>query len=85
MLIPSFYVSRDGGRAWSVTRAGAYGAGIGMLAALFKSFGPPHAAGSAFAAVLQVAGAALVFAFLCAGAALLRNLVARRFVWSRPE
>ena len=70
-------------RAWSVTRAAACGAGIGVLAGLFKSFGPSHAAGAGSAAVLQIGGAALLFAFLCAGAALLRNLVARRLTWGR--
>lgn len=81
MPIPSLYLSGDGPRAWSVYRAAAYGAGIGALAALFKTFGPLHAAGPAAASFLQIAGAALAFALLCAGAAALRNLIARRFIW----
>jgi hypothetical protein len=83
MPIPSLYISRDGARAWNVARAAAYGAGIGALAALFKTFGPSHASGSAAADILQIAGGALAFALLCAGAAALRNSMARRFIW--PE
>jgi hypothetical protein len=82
MPLPSFYVSGDRARAWSVGRAGAYGAGIGALAALFKTFGPGHAVVVA-APALEVAGAAAFFALLCAGAAALRNFILRRLI--RPE
>jgi apolipoprotein N-acyltransferase len=81
MPIPSLYISRDGAQTWSVSRAAAYGAGIGALAALFKTMGPFHHVGSAAANFLQIVGAALAFAILCAGAAVLRNFVARRLVW----
>jgi hypothetical protein len=79
-LIPSLYISGDKTQAWSVTRAAAYGAVIGVVAALFKMFGPwrePHSL-AAFAREFVVAG--LVFALLCGGAALLRNFVARRLI-----
>lgn len=83
MLLPSLYIAGDSTRAWSVARAAAYGAGIGSLAALFKTFGPLRTAGSAAVHSAEILGAALAFALLCAGAALLRNFIARRFIW--PE
>jgi hypothetical protein len=50
---------------------------------LFKAFGPLHEPSPGAANVLQIAGATLAFAALCAGAAALRNFIARRFIW--PE
>lgn len=76
MPLPSFFVSADRARAWSVARAAAYGAGIGALAALFKTFGPGHA--GSVTPVIEIAGAAAVFALLCAGAAALRNFILQR-------
>ena len=81
MPIPSLYISGNGARPWSVARAASYGAGIGALAALFKSLGPFHEAGSAAANVVEIAGVAFAFAILCASAAALRNFIARRFIW----
>jgi len=81
MPIPSLYLGTDGPRSWNVVRAAAYGGCIGGFAALFKTFGPLHAADGVFGAVWQILGAALVFALLCAGAAALRNVVARRLIW----
>jgi hypothetical protein len=78
-MLPSLYASGEGGRAWSLTRAAAYGAGIGALAALFKIFGL-HQSGSAGAPLWEIAGAALAFALLCAGAAAVRNVLARRLI-----
>lgn len=87
MPLPSFYASAERARTWSVARATAFGAGIGALAALVKTFAPLHGSGSAtarvFEYVLETAAAAAAFALLCAGAAVLRNVVARRFIW--PE
>jgi hypothetical protein len=83
MPLSSFFVSADRARPWSVARAAAYGAGIGALAALIKTLGPLHGAGSPAARVLEIAEIGAVFALLCAGAALLRNFVARRLIW--PE
>ncbi len=80
MPLPSLFISGEYPRAWSTTRAGVYGAGIGALAALFKTFGPSHEAGSAPARFLEIVGAALAFALLCAGAAALRNFIARRLI-----
>ncbi len=80
MRFPSFFVSGDGTRAWSVRRAAAYGAGIGTLAAFFKTCGPLHEAASAAAHLLEIAAAALSFALLCAGAAALHNFIARRLI-----
>jgi hypothetical protein len=89
MVIPSLYVSRDEARPWSVARAGVYGAGIGLLAALSKTLGLSHGAlrhapsGDSFVHIPEIVGAAAGFALLCAGAAVLRNLIARRLIW--PE
>jgi hypothetical protein len=84
MPLPSLYVAGNGARAWSIARAAAYGAGIGGLAALLKTFESLREADSAaekLAAYLpEIVGAALAFALLCAGAAALRNFLARRFV-----
>ncbi len=81
MPLPSLHVTRDGVRAWSVPRAALYGAAIGIVAALFKLFGPAHAPHSAAAMLREVLGAAFLFALLCAGASALRNLIARRLIW----
>jgi hypothetical protein len=82
-MLPSLFASGDGARAWNVTRAAAYGAGVGAIAALFRTLGPLHEAGSAPTRVLEIAGVALAFALLCAAAAALRNFIARRLIW--PE
>ena len=63
-----------------MTRAAVYGAGIGALAALFKTLGLRHEAGSALAHLLEIAAAALAFALLCAAAAALHNFFARRLI-----
>lgn len=89
MPIPSLYISAKGAQAWSITRAAGYGAGIGALAALFKTFGPLREADTIIASLtdklaanfLEIAAATLAFALLCAGAALLRNVIARRLIW----
>jgi hypothetical protein len=83
MPLPSLFDSANNARVWSVPRAAAYGAGIGAVAALFKAFGPVHGAGSAAAHVVEIGAAALAFALICAGAAALRNFLARRFI--RPD
>jgi len=81
MPLPSLHVSGGGARAWSVARAAAYGAGIGALAALVKTFGLMREPASAAVYFVQIVGAALAFALLCAGAAALRNFIARRLIW----
>jgi hypothetical protein len=81
-MLPSLYTSGEGARAWSFARAAAYGAGIGALAASFKIFGLRHDSAGA-AQVWEVAEVALAFALLCAGAAALRNFLARRVIWSQ--
>jgi hypothetical protein len=84
MPLPSFYQSDENATAWNVTHAACYGALIGALAALFKALGPFRAANAVASLtgnVKEIAGAALVFALLCAGAAALRNFLARRVVW----
>ncbi len=86
MPLPSLFTSGDSARAWSMTRAAAYGAGIGALAALFKAFGPLRQTAALAnsptenlaANFLEIAGAALAFALLCAGAAAIRNFIGRR-------
>ena len=83
-MLPSLYHSSEDARARSVVHAAAYGAGVGAIAALFKTLGPlrvANAAGSLAGSVAEIASAAVVFALLCAGAAALRNIVARRVVW----
>jgi hypothetical protein len=90
-VLPSFYVSGDKARAWSVTRAAACGALLGLAAALLKTLAPLHKAiavnGShgenLLANIPEIVGATAGFALLCAGAAVLRNVLARRLIW--PE
>ena len=77
-MLPSLFASEESLRPWSLPRAALYGAGVGLLAALFKIFGPLHAAEHALPRVLEIAGVVVIFAVLCAGAALLRNRLARR-------
>lgn len=86
-MLPSFYVSSDKSRDWSVTHAAALGGGIGLVAALFKMLGPLH--GSLTVGVLtvrvpEIAGAVVGFAALCATAAATRNFLARRLIWPNP-
>ena len=84
MPLPSLYQSSEKPEAWSVIHAAGYGALIGALAALFKTLAPLRTAGAGASLAgntAEIAGAALVFALLCAGAAALRNYLARRVVW----
>jgi hypothetical protein len=60
-------------------RAAGYGAGIGIAAAALRLLGPAAAAPPAPA--VEILGAALGFALLCAAAAALRNFIARRLIW----
>lgn len=88
MLVPSLYISRNPARPWNLGRAAAYGAALGAAAAMFKTLGPlrtPDAgiqslAGALAAGLPEIAAAAVAFACLCAGAALLRNVLARRLI-----
>jgi hypothetical protein len=86
-MLPRFYLSSDKPQPWNVVHAAIYGAGIGLAAALLKTFGLFHGpAGitNRSVAVLdnlpEIAGAALGFAALCALAAALRNFIAGRLV-----
>jgi hypothetical protein len=55
---------------------------LGALAALFRTFGPFRLAHADLAGNLaEIAAAAFGFALLCAGAAALRNFIARRLIW----
>jgi hypothetical protein len=81
MPFPSLYFVVDGMRPWSVARATVYGGAIGALAAVFKIFGSSHNDFSNGSRVLEIAVATLGFALICAGAAALRNFIARRLVW----
>ena len=73
----AFHVRREcatleraaGGALWRRHRSAA---------ALIKIFGPFHAADRALPVVLEIGVAVVGFALLCAGAALLRNLLAQR-------
>jgi hypothetical protein len=77
-MLPSLFASEENARPWSVRRAALYGAGIGLVAALIKIFGPFRAGDPALPFAVEMAVAALAFALFCAGAALLRNRLARR-------
>jgi hypothetical protein len=82
MPLPSLYASKDPSRAWSIAHSACYGALLGALAALFRTFGPFQPAHADLAANLaEIAAAAFAFALLCAGAASLRNFIARRLIW----
>jgi len=88
MPLPSLFLSGDNARDWNIARACAYGAAIGAAAALFKTLGPFRSAAagrsmadSLTAGVLEIVAATLAFALLCAGAAALRNFLARRLIW----
>jgi hypothetical protein len=80
MPLPSLYLGNENAQDWRVMRAAAYGAGIGVAAALFKMLGPTGERIWSPARFLEVAAAALAFALLCAAAALLRNVLTRHFV-----
>jgi predicted permease len=80
-MLPSLFATGETARAWSVPRAAIYGAGIGALAALFRTLGPLHAGDSAAARIAAIGAAAVALALVCAGAALARNLIARRLIW----
>ncbi len=80
-MLPSFFASGDNDRAWNVSRAAAVGATVGFVASAFRTFGPLRDAGSMFLRIVEIAGVTLAFALLCAGAALLRNVIARQLIW----
>jgi hypothetical protein len=80
-MLPSLFAAGERGHAWSVPRAAAYGAAVGLVAAMFKMLGPLHTAGSTALGIEEIAGAMLAFALLCAGGALVRNAIARRYIW----
>jgi hypothetical protein len=77
-MLPSFYVASDKARQWPVVRAAGYGAALGLFAGLFKAFGPFH---QPVAGALEIIAATIGFAALCAAAAVLRNVIARRLIW----
>jgi hypothetical protein len=77
-MLPSLCSSDENSRPWSLPRAALYGAGVGLLAALIKMIGPFRSGERALSPVLEIGAAALAFALLCAGAALLRNRLVRR-------
>jgi peptidoglycan/LPS O-acetylase OafA/YrhL len=81
MPLPSLYLSGDKPREWSIARAATYGAALGAVAGLIKTFVLSHQAIATSGP--EIAGAALGFALLCAGVAALRNFIARRLIW--PE
>jgi hypothetical protein len=76
-VLPSLFASGESSRVWNVSRAAAFGAAVGSVAASFKTFGPLRDAGSAFSRMLEVAGVTVAFGLLCAGTTLLRNVIAR--------
>ncbi len=80
-MLPSLFASEEKVQAWRVSHAAGYGAAVGALAAVFKIFGPLHASWFGATPIWDIAAAVFGFALLCAGAALLRNAVARRLIW----
>jgi len=88
MPLPSFYRSGDGFHPWRITHAAACGAGLGALAAVFKTMAPIGLSGGLLgrsAAIGQIVAVAACFALLCAAVAALRNFVARRVVWEEDR
>jgi len=89
MPFPSLWNSAEQVQTWSLARAAAYGAAIGALAAGLKTLSALHgvagltgpAAKNAILNVPEIAAATIAFAVLCAGAAALRNFIARRLIW----
>ncbi len=94
MPLPSLYISGEAReRLERCARARGYGAAIGAFAACSR----PSARSTTLAPSAparrqilsanapQIAGAALAFALLCAGAAALRNLIARRLIWPEQD
>ncbi len=83
MPLPSLYRSDNGFRPWRITHAAACGAALGALAALFKKLAPLGVVSLSDrpAGIAEIAAVAFAFAVLCAGAAMLRNFLARRLVW----
>lgn len=81
-MLPSLYRPGNSDRAWNVIHAACYGAVIGALAAMFKTFGPLHANApfNLTGNLTEIALAAIGFALLCVGAAALRNYIVRRLV-----
>jgi hypothetical protein len=84
-LLPSLRSSETTAQPWSIGRAAAYGAFIGVLAALFKAWAPLRLTAEVqsrglSAVAVEVVGAAIGFALLCAAAAALRNFLARQLV-----
>jgi len=80
-MLPSLFASEEKAQAWNVSRAAGCGAAVGALAAAFKIFGPLHTGGFGVPPIWDIVAAVFGFALLCAGAALLRNAVARRLIW----
>jgi hypothetical protein len=62
-----------------------YGAGIGFVAALIKAFGPFHVVDRVLPLALDIGVVVLAFTLLCAGAALLGNLLMRRLQDPAPR
>jgi hypothetical protein len=80
MPLPSLFPNQEADRDWRIGRAAIYGGGVGLAAALFKMLAPFGERIWTPARWLELGEAALAFALLCAGAALLRNTLARRFI-----
>jgi uncharacterized membrane protein len=78
MPLPSFFASSDNPRPWSVSRAAAFGAVLGALAAIFKMLELVHHGDALAAKLIEIPAAALAFALLCALAAALRNVLVQR-------
>jgi hypothetical protein len=80
MPLSSLYPVKERDRDWRLTRAALYCACIGLAAALFKMLGSVGGRTWTSARLLDLGEAAFAFALLYVGAALLRNMLVRRFV-----
>jgi hypothetical protein len=70
---------------WNTTRAMAFGAVVGAVAAGFKLLAPWSATHGIAAITREIVGAALAFALLCGIAAAARNFAVGRLIGTKAR